>query len=43
MQGRPEDALPEIAQVRYDYQRAFLYAMAYHAIGRQKESDAALT
>ena len=42
-QGRPEDALREIEQVRYDSQRAFLSAMAYYAIGRQKESDAALS
>jgi tetratricopeptide (TPR) repeat protein len=42
MQGRPADALPEIARIRYDSQRAFLYAMAYHAMGRQKESDTAL-
>lgn len=42
MQGRPEEALREIELVRYDSQRAFLYAMAYHAIGRHKESDAAL-
>src|SRR4029077_9248992 len=37
LQGRPEAALAEIARVRYDYQRAVLNAMAYHAIGRQKE------
>jgi len=43
IQGRPKDALPEIERVRYDSQRAFLYAMAYYAIGRQKESDAALS
>jgi tetratricopeptide (TPR) repeat protein len=43
MQGRPEDALPAIERVRYDSQRAFLHAMAYHAIGREKESDAALS
>jgi tetratricopeptide (TPR) repeat protein len=43
VQGRPEDALPEIERIRYDSQRAFLYAMAYYAIGRQKESDAALS
>jgi TolB-like protein/DNA-binding winged helix-turn-helix (wHTH) protein len=43
MQGRSEDALPEIALVRYDSQRAFLYAMAYYAMGRHKESDAALS
>jgi TolB-like protein/DNA-binding winged helix-turn-helix (wHTH) protein/Tfp pilus assembly protein PilF len=42
MQGRPEAALPEIERVRYDSQRAFLYAMAYHAIGRDKESETAL-
>jgi tetratricopeptide (TPR) repeat protein len=43
VQGRPQDALPEIALVRYDSQRASLYAMAYHAVGRQKESDTALS
>jgi len=43
LQGRPEAALAEIAHVRYDYQRAVLNAMAYHAIGRQKESDTALS
>src|SRR5258708_26264838 len=43
LQGRPEAALPEIAHLRYDYQRAVLYAMAYHAIGPQKESDTALS
>ena len=42
VQGRPEAALPEIELIRYDSQRAFMYAMAYHAIGRQKESDTAL-
>jgi len=42
MQGRPEDALPKIELVRYDNERAFLYAIAYHALGREKESDAAL-
>jgi len=42
MQGRPADALPEIARVGYDSQRAFLNAMAYDAIGRPKESDTAL-
>jgi TolB-like protein/DNA-binding winged helix-turn-helix (wHTH) protein len=42
MQGRPKDALSEIERVRYESQRAFLYAMAYYAIGRQKESDSAL-
>jgi len=43
LQGRPADALREIELVQYDSQRAFLYAMAYYAIGRQKESDAALS
>ena len=43
MQGRPQDALPEIELVRYDHLRAFLYAIAYYALGREKESDAALS
>jgi TolB-like protein/DNA-binding winged helix-turn-helix (wHTH) protein len=43
MQGRPQDALSEIELVRYDTTRAFLYAIAYHALGRKKESDAALS
>src|SRR5690348_6088901 len=43
MQGRPEDALPEIERVRYEPQRAFLYAIAYYALGRKKDSDAALS
>jgi hypothetical protein len=42
MQGRPQEALPEIDLVRYDPVRAFLYAIAYHALGRKEESDAAL-
>ena len=42
MQGRPQDALPEIELVRYDPARAFLYAIAYHALGREKDSGAAL-
>jgi TolB-like protein/DNA-binding winged helix-turn-helix (wHTH) protein len=42
MQGRPQDALPEIERVGYDPVRAFLYAIAYHALGREKESDRAL-
>ena len=41
-QGRPQDALPEIERVGYDPIRTFLYAIAYHALGRKKESDAAL-
>jgi TolB-like protein/Flp pilus assembly protein TadD len=42
MQGRPQDALPEIELVRVDWERAFLYPIAYHALGREKESDATL-
>jgi tetratricopeptide (TPR) repeat protein len=41
-QGRPQDALPEIERVRHDSARAFLYPIAYHALGREKESGAAL-
>ncbi len=40
-QGRPQDALPEIELVRSDLVRAFLYPIAYYALGRKKESDAA--
>ncbi len=43
IQGRPQDALPEITLVRDDPTRAVLYAIAYHALGRKKESDAALS
>jgi TolB-like protein/DNA-binding winged helix-turn-helix (wHTH) protein len=40
--GRPQDALPEIDQVRSDSLRGVLYAIAYYALGRKEESDAAL-
>jgi TolB-like protein/DNA-binding winged helix-turn-helix (wHTH) protein len=43
MQGLPQDALPEIELVRSDLIRAFLCPMAYYALGRKKESDAALS
>ena len=43
MQGRPQDALPEIELVRYPFLRAYLYAIAYYALGRKKEADAALS
>jgi TolB-like protein/DNA-binding winged helix-turn-helix (wHTH) protein len=43
MQGRPQDALPLIERVGYDPIRTFLYAIAYHALGQRKESDAALS
>src|SRR4029077_5816136 len=42
LEGRPQDALPEIELVPTDDLRGFLYAIAYHALGREKESDAAL-
>ena len=43
MQGRPQDALPEIELVRYGPIRAALYAIAYYALGRKKESGSALS
>ena len=43
MQGRSQDALPEIELVRYDLWRVELHALAYYALGRQKEADAALS
>ncbi len=42
MQGRPQDALPEIERVRPDSLRGVLNAIAYYALGRKKKSDAAL-
>jgi TolB-like protein/DNA-binding winged helix-turn-helix (wHTH) protein len=42
-QGQPHDALPQIGLIRFDASRAWLYAIAYHALGREKESDAALS
>jgi tetratricopeptide (TPR) repeat protein len=42
IQGRPQHALPEIELVRNDSLRAYLYPIAYYALGREKESDAAL-
>jgi TolB-like protein/DNA-binding winged helix-turn-helix (wHTH) protein/Flp pilus assembly protein TadD len=43
MQGRSQDALPEIELVRYDPVREFLYAITYRALGRKEEADAALS
>src|SRR5208282_5404786 len=43
MQGRPQDALPEIERVRSDSLRGVLYSIAYYALGRKKESDDALS
>ncbi len=42
LQGRPQDALPEIEHVHIAASRAHLYALTYYALGRKKESDAAL-
>jgi TolB-like protein/DNA-binding winged helix-turn-helix (wHTH) protein len=42
MQGRSQDALPEIERVHSQSLRKVLYAIAYHALGRKEESDAAL-
>src|ERR1700757_2234431 len=42
IEGRPKEALAEIELVRFDGPRAELHAIAYHALGREKESDAAL-
>jgi TolB-like protein/DNA-binding winged helix-turn-helix (wHTH) protein/Tfp pilus assembly protein PilF len=41
-QGRPQDALPEVERVRSDSLRGVLNAIAYYALDRKKESDAAL-
>jgi len=38
----PQDALPEIERVGSPATRMFLYAIAYYALGRKKEPDAAL-
>jgi TolB-like protein/DNA-binding winged helix-turn-helix (wHTH) protein len=43
IQGRPQDALHEIELVPYNYMRAYLSPIAYYALGRKKESDAALS
>ena len=42
MEGRPQDALGEVAQERYEPSRLQDLAIAYYALGRKKESDAAL-
>jgi TolB-like protein/DNA-binding winged helix-turn-helix (wHTH) protein len=42
LQGRPQNALPEIEHVHYATYRAHLQALTYYALGRKKESDAAL-
>jgi tetratricopeptide (TPR) repeat protein len=43
LRGRPQDALLEIERVHYAPYRAHLYALTYYALGRKKESDAALS
>ena len=43
MQGRSQDALSQIERVRIDGTRTFLQAIAYFALGRKKDSDAALS
>ena len=43
IEARPQDALREIERVYYAPLRAFLYALTYYALGRKKESDAALS
>jgi TolB-like protein/DNA-binding winged helix-turn-helix (wHTH) protein len=42
LQGRPQDALAEIGHEREGPIRLKHYAIAYHALGREKESDTAL-
>jgi tetratricopeptide (TPR) repeat protein len=41
-QGRPQNALREVERVQWAALRIRMHAMAYHALGREKESDAAL-
>ena len=36
LQGRPQDALSEVEHVHYAPYRALLYALTYHALGREK-------
>ena len=43
LQRRPQGALSEIEHVHYAPYRAHLYALTYYALGRKKESDAALS
>jgi TolB-like protein/DNA-binding winged helix-turn-helix (wHTH) protein len=43
LQGRPQDALPEIERVSDAARRGWLYALTYHALGQEKDSDAALS
>ncbi len=43
IQGRLQQVLPEIELVRDDSLRAYLYPIVYYALGREKESVAALS
>jgi tetratricopeptide (TPR) repeat protein len=43
LQGRPQDALRYIERVQYPPTRACMYALTYYALGREKESDTALS
>jgi TolB-like protein/DNA-binding winged helix-turn-helix (wHTH) protein/Tfp pilus assembly protein PilF len=43
MQRRPQDALPEIELVPYHSWRAFVSAIVYQAVGREKDSETALS
>jgi len=43
IQGRPENALTEIESAHYEPLRALPQAIAYYALRREKESDAALS
>jgi TolB-like protein/DNA-binding winged helix-turn-helix (wHTH) protein/Tfp pilus assembly protein PilF len=43
IQGRPQNALTEIESAHYEPLRAFVRAIAYYALRREKESDASLT
>lgn len=42
MEGRPQDASPEIERVRSDDLRVYLHALTFAALGRREESLAAL-
>jgi tetratricopeptide (TPR) repeat protein len=42
-QGHYQDALQESEQVGYESLRSLIHSIAYHALGREKDSDAALS
>jgi tetratricopeptide (TPR) repeat protein len=43
IQGRPQNALTEIESAHYEPLRAFVRAIAYYELRREKESDASLS